>query len=192
MRTVQRGYLVAALAVMGIILSACGTHESTSAMPMNAGSRAATTSLPPSTNPAPWADASTTVPTVTTTTISVVTPFTADAVAPLGSGITLSPSLGAYSSDPGSAESATFRFRLTAVIDPMTASDEWPPPGAPLPGTRWVLLKFAVTNVATTPGVYFFKRGGLFFWFTVEPELTNRSGVSLYTSIDQNVQGWEL
>src|SRR5664280_3853362 len=88
-RTAQRGYLVVALAVTGITLSACGTYESTSAMPASASSRVAATSLPPSTNPAPWADASTTVPTVTTTTISVVSPFTADAVAPLGSDITL-------------------------------------------------------------------------------------------------------
>ena len=63
----------------GLTSSACGAHD---AAPSSGSTQSASRLLPPSTDPAPWVDASTAVPTVTTTTNSVVTPFRADVVKP--------------------------------------------------------------------------------------------------------------
>jgi len=129
---------------------------------------------------------------VTSTTTAVVTPYTADEVVSIGSGVTLSPRLAAssLSSNPAGSESATFRFVLSEVVDPMTAATGWTPPFAPAVGNHWVLLKFSVTNVATSPGVNFGTRNGLFIDFEVEPELTNGSGRMLYSSWTEDLHGW--
>jgi hypothetical protein len=178
-RTTRGRLSIAGLAIFVAALSAsaCGT-------PISAPSASRATLLPPSTDPAPWADAST-IPTVTTTTIAVTSPFIADQVAHAGTAITLDPTM----KTADAVESAALRFELVRIVDPALpdlahCSVE---AGAPRkPGYRWVMLKLKVSNLKSPPGVAWFRPSGLFVEFAVEPEVTNQDGVILYSSVNQN------